>query len=112
MTQEEVLEVGGEVESDSLDGFVYRDITINSSRGLHARPTQAIQKIRDKYEGKANLEVCLNEEGYLEAGSFVLMSLAAEKGTVVEFRASGDYAEELLEKVENKLEDFAKGIIE
>jgi phosphocarrier protein HPr len=79
-----------------------RSIKIKNPQGLHARPASAFVKIANQYES----EVTVRKGADAVNGKSImgLMTLAANKGSVIEVEVSGDDAEPAM----MALEEFLK----
>jgi phosphocarrier protein HPr len=63
-------------------------VTIVNKYGLHARPAAEFVKLANKFSA----EVWVSKDGIEVSGKSIMgvMMLAAERGSVIEIRASGD----------------------
>jgi phosphotransferase system HPr (HPr) family protein len=73
-------------------------VTVSNRQGIHARPAHAIASLASRF--KANIEI-VRDSTVADAKSILaIMTLAAERGTRLLLRASGEDAAAALEAVE------------
>ena len=80
---------------------IKRRVKIKNPQGLHARPASMFVKIANKYEA----EVTVKKGGESVNGKSImgLMTLAANKGSVLEIEAVGPDAQAALDELEKFL---------
>lgn len=79
---------------------IRRDVAVINKLGLHARPSAMLVQLANGF--KSNLFVTRDNGDEINAKSIMgVMMLAAAKGTILQFRAVGADAAELLDAVEN-----------
>ena len=84
-------------------------IALKNKYGLHVRPSTAIVKLTGKYHAKITVGVEGGEP--VDAGNIMmLMTLGAPQGTVLEFHADGDDAEEAIAEIQELVEGRFGGI--
>lgn len=69
-----------------------KTVTVGSSVGLHARPAAIIAEAAGEYDDDITLSVEGNEEGVDAASPLLIMTLGAEKGTVVTVTSDNEAA--------------------
>ena len=81
--------------------IVKRRLKIKNPQGMHARPASAFVKIANKFEA----EVTVKKGGESVNGKSImgLMTLAANRGSVLEIKTSGPDAREMMEALEQFL---------
>ena len=91
---------------------VKKRIKIQNPQGMHARPASVFVKIANRYE----CEVTVKKDGESVNGKSImgLMTLAANKGSILEIETNGPDAKEAMEELEKFLandteEDMKKG---
>ena len=77
--------------------MVEKTIHIQNSMGLHARPAARFVKIASKYP--CHIEITKDDLTVDGKSILGVMSLAAEKGSVVTIRANGDKEQEAVESL-------------
>lgn len=75
-----------------------RELTVQNKMGIHARPAAMIVRITNRF--KADVFVEKDEEQVNGKSIMGLMMLAAGKGSVVKFIASGEDAPQMLAELE------------
>lgn len=75
-------------------------MTVVNKMGIHARPAAMIVRISNNYP---SVEVWIEKDGERINGKSImsLMMLAAGKGSQINFIASGEQAEDMLNEIEN-----------
>lgn len=82
-------------------------VTLSNSRGMHARPCQAI--VSAALASKSTLRVRCGEREVDGRSILSLMTLGAAHGTELELTAEGEDAQELLEQIRGLVErEFAQ----
>lgn len=78
-------------------------MTVINKMGIHARPAAMIVRISNKYPA---VEIWIEKDGERINGKSImsLMMLAAGKGSKINFIASGDEAENMLNEIEDLFE--------
>jgi phosphocarrier protein HPr len=99
-----------EKESLEKNGFIKEFLVVRNEKGLHMRPSSAIAKLTcqfdcDVYVSKEKMEYynfLLDGKGYINVKSVLgLLALAAVRGEVLEFIATGSQAKEALDAIAN-----------
>lgn len=75
-----------------------KDLTVLNKMGIHARPAAMIVRITNRF--KADVFVEKDDEQVNGKSIMGLMMLAAGKGSVIKFNASGEDAPEMLAELE------------
>jgi len=85
--------------------MIEKTVQIKNQMGLHARPSAKFVKLASKYP--CNVE--LVKDGFSVNGKSILgvMSLAAEKGSMLTIQTDGEQETEALNELVNLLEQFA-----
>jgi phosphotransferase system HPr (HPr) family protein len=76
----------------------FKMVTVCNRQGIHARPAHAIATLAGRY--KANIEIVRDSTVADAKRILEIMSLAAEQGTLLLLRASGEDATVAIEAVE------------
>ncbi len=77
------------------DPIVEAEIQLKNRQGLHARPSQMIVNLANKFSSKIQIS---KDEQVVDAKSIMgVMMLAAEKGTCLKIRAEGRDAREAVD---------------
>ena len=75
-----------------------KELIVQNKMGIHARPAAMVVRITNKYKAEVFVE---KEEEQVNGKSIMgLMMLAAGKGSVVKFLATGDDAAQMLTELE------------
>ena len=75
-----------------------RELTVLNKMGIHARPAAMIVRITNKFKSEVFVE---KDDEQVNGKSIMgLMMLAAGKGSVIKFIATGDDAQEMLTELE------------
>lgn len=80
-----------------------REVRVNLENGLHLKPSSQIVQLAHKFDCK--LQVRKGDRVVDGTSMLDLLTLAAEHGTVLEFVAEGDRAEEVLDALTQLLEE-------
>lgn len=83
--------------------IIKKKVKIGNSQGLHARPASLFVKIANKFE--SDITVRKGSEAVNGKSIMGLMTLAAQKGSIIEIQASGPDAGPMLEELERFLLD-------
>jgi phosphotransferase system HPr (HPr) family protein len=80
------------------ESSVYKTVTVINRQGIHARPAHALATLAGSFQ--ANIEIV--REGVIADAKSILaiMTLAAERGTELLLRATGDDAQQAIAALE------------
>ena len=82
---------------------VEKDLVIKNEQGLHARPAALFVQIANKYESS----VTIIKDGQEVNGKSIMgiMTLAAQKGSIIRLKIDGSDAEEAMKDLERVLSE-------
>lgn len=80
------------------DSITIKTVTVSNRQGIHARPAHAIATLASRY--KANIEIVRDSTVADGKSILAIMTLAAEQGTLLLLRASGEDAADAVQAVE------------
>ena len=82
--------------------MIEKEIRIINNAGLHTRPAATIVKLAANFQS----EFHINKDGYDVNGKSIIgvMTLAAEKGSMLKLRFEGSYERELCETITDYFE--------
>ncbi len=80
------------------DTTITKTVTVNNRQGIHARPAHAIATLANRF--KANIEIVRDSTVADGKSILAIMTLAAEQGTLLLLRASGEDATAAIQAVE------------
>ncbi|MBU1061841.1 MAG: HPr family phosphocarrier protein [Candidatus Omnitrophica bacterium] len=87
--------------------MIEKKLVINNEQGLHARPAALFVQIANKYESDVTVKKGRQEvNGKSIMG---LMTLAAEKGSLIRLKINGPDAKEALQELERIISGEALG---
>ena len=87
--------------------LIEKKLVINNEQGLHARPAALFVQIANKYESDVTVKKGRQEvNGKSIMG---LMTLAAEKGSLIRLKINGPDAKEALQELERIISGEALG---
>jgi phosphotransferase system HPr (HPr) family protein len=78
---------------------VEKTVTVENVQGLHARPADMLVKLANQFKSK--IEITKDGEAVDGKSILSVLSLAAEKGTNLQIRASGGDAEQAVTAIES-----------
>jgi phosphocarrier protein HPr len=85
-------------DTTASDQKLIKELIVQNKMGIHARPAAMIVRITNKFKAEVFVE---KEEEQVNGKSIMgLMMLAAAKGSVVKFIASGSDAAQMLAELE------------
>ena len=80
------------------DSITFKTVTVSNRQGIHARPAHAIATLASRY--KANIEIVRDSTVADGKSILAIMTLAAQQGTMLLLRASGEDAADAVLAVE------------
>lgn len=81
---------------------IEKEVIINQKNGLHARPASLFVRIANKYDASIKLE----KDGEVVDGKSIisLLTLGADKGTIIKLIVEGEDAEDAFSELKEFLE--------
>lgn len=82
--------------------MIQKEIKISNKNGLHARPAAMLVKTTGKFKS----DITLSKDGYEVNGKSIMgvMTLAAEPGSIILFKVSGEDEESAMKAIEDLIE--------